>query len=136
MSAANDLQAAIVAELRADAELAALTGGEERILDVVPPEQAFPYVAIGRTSAQDWSTDDRSGEEHLVTLRCWSRATSRAEVLAMAERVTAALAGLVGIRQDTRIVFLEPVSAEHGWEPADLAWRAVLRFRALTEPAA
>ena len=134
-SAAHDLQAAVVAALRADTALTALTGGEDRILDTVPPEQAFPYVAIGRTATTDRSTDDRAGEEHLLTLRCWSRATSRDEVLAMAARVTAALAGLGGIHGDTRIVSLRPVSGDHGYEPADLAWRAVSRFRALTEPA-
>lgn len=135
MSAAHDLQAAIVAALKADAELVALLGDADRVLDRVPPERDFPFVAIGRTSVQDWSTDDRAGGEHLVTLRGWSRATSRAEVLAIAERISAALAGLTGVQGDTRIVSFEPVSSDHGYEPADRAWRAVLRFRALTEPA-
>ncbi|QKV18632.1 DUF3168 domain-containing protein [Oricola thermophila] len=135
MGAAHDLQAAIVAALRGDAELVALLGDAGRITDRVPPDRAFPFVAIGRTAVSDWSTDDSAGEEHLVTLRCWSRATGRAELLAVAERVTAALSGLSGIHGGTRIVSLLPVSAEHGFEAADRAWRAVLRFRALTEPA-
>lgn len=135
MSAAHDLQAAIVAALRADTELVALLGDADRIQDRVPPGRALPFVAIGRTSAKDWSTDDRTGEEHLVTLRGWSRATSRDEVLAMAERAAAALAGLAGVHGGTRIVSFEPVSSDHGYEPADRAWRATLRFRALTEPA-
>jgi len=135
MSAAHDLQAAIVAALKVDADLVALLGDADRIQDRVPPGRALPFVAIGRTSAQDWSTDDREGEDHLVTLRCWSRATSRGEVLAMAERVTIALSGLAGVHGATRIVSFEPVSGEHGHEPADRAWRATLRFRALTEAA-
>lgn len=135
MSAARDLQAAIVAALRADTDLVALLGGEERVMDRVPRGRDFPFVAIGRTSAQDWSTDDRAGEEHLVTLRCWSRATGRDEVLAIAERLTAALSGLSGTHGDTRIVSFAPLSSEHGYEPADRAWRATLRFRALTEVA-
>ncbi|MFZ2101987.1 MAG: DUF3168 domain-containing protein, partial [Oricola sp.] len=135
MSAAHDLQAAIVAALRADAGLLALTGAEDRILDRVPLERGLPFVVIGRTSAQDWSTDDGAGEEHLVTIRCWSRATGRTEVLAMAERVTAALSGLSGVHGGTRIVSFEPVSSDHGFEPADRAWRAASRFRALSEPA-
>lgn len=135
-SAAHDLQAAIVAALRADTDLVALLGDADRILDRVPPDRAFPCVVIGRTAAQDWSTDDRTGEEHLVTLRGWSRATSREEVLAVAERMRVALAALAGTHGDTRIVSLQPVSADHGYEPADRAWRATLRFRALTEPAA
>ena len=135
MSAAHDLQAAIVFALKADTELVALLGDAERVLDRVPPERDFPFVAIGRTSVQDWSTDDRTGREHLVTLRSWSRATSRAEVLAIAERMNAALEGLAGVQGETRIVSFEPVSSDHGYEPADRAWRAVLRFRALTERA-
>jgi hypothetical protein len=135
MSAAHDLQAAIVAALRADTDLVALLGDADRVMDRVPPGRAFPFVAIGRTSAQDWSTDDRTGEEHLLTLRCWSRATSRDEVLAMAERVSAALDDLAGVAGDTRIVSFEPVSSDHGYEPADRAWRVTLRFSALTEPA-
>jgi len=135
MSAAHDLQAAIVAALKADTALVALLGDADRVLDRVPPERDFPFVAIGRTSIQDWSTDDRTGGEHLVSLRAWSRATSRAEVLAIAERMTAALEGLAGVQGETRIVSFEPVSSDHGYEPADRAWRAVLRFRSLTEPA-
>ncbi|MAS08210.1 MAG: hypothetical protein CL534_26450 [Ahrensia sp.] len=135
MSAAHDLQAAIVAALKADAEIVAMLGDAERVLDRVPPERDFPFVAIGRTSVQDWSTDDHAGGEHLVTLRCWSRATSRAEVLAIAERMTVALAALEGVTGETRIVSFEPVTSDHGYEPADRAWRATLRFRALTEPA-
>ncbi|WP_193175907.1 DUF3168 domain-containing protein [Oricola nitratireducens] len=135
-SAAHDLQAAIVAALRADTDLVALLGGEDRILDRVPPDRALPCVVIGRTAAQDWSTDDRTGEEHLVTIRGWSRATGRTEVLAVAERVTAALVALAGVSGDTRIVSCLPVSTDHGYEPADRAWRATIRLRALTEPAA
>jgi len=134
MSAAHDLQVAMVAALKADAELVALLGGAERILDRVPPELEFPFVAIGRTSAQDWSTDDRQGEEHLVTMRCWSRDKSRSEVLALAERVTTALSSFEGSFGDTRVVSFRIISNEHGYEPLDRAWRAVLRFRALTEP--
>ena len=135
MSAAHDLQAAMVAALKADAELVALLGGAERILDRVPPELEFPFVAIGRTSAQDWSTDDREGTEHLVTIRCWSRVKSRSEVLALAQRVTTALlSSLEGSFGDTRVVSFRIISNDHGYEPFDRAWRAVLRFRALTEP--
>lgn len=134
MSAAHDLQAGIVSALKADAELVALLGDADRILDRVPRDRGFPFVAIGRGSVRDWSTDDRVGDEHLVTLRCWSRATSRTEVLAVADRIAAALTALPGDHGDTRIVSFEPVSSDHGYEPADRAWRAVLRFRALAEP--
>lgn len=135
MSAAHDLQAAVIAALNADAALVALLGDAELILDHVPAERTFPFVAVGRTAARDWSTDDRAGEEQLITLRCWSRETGRAEVLALAERVTAALSLLAGVAGDTRIVAFLPVTNDHGYEPADLAWRATLRFRAFTEPA-
>jgi len=135
MSAARDLQAAIIAALKSDTELVTLLGDTDRIVDRVPPGRDFPFVAIGRTSVQDWSTDDHAGEEHILTLRCWSRVTSRDEVLAMAEHVSAALEGLAGIHGETRIVSFVPVSFDHGYEPADRAWRTSLRFRALTEAA-
>jgi hypothetical protein len=134
MSAA-DLQKAVVGALRADAGLLAIIGSATNVRDFVPPDRTFPFVAIGRATARDNSTDTLAGEEHVMTIRCWSRATSRAEVLAMAERVSAALADYTGTEGATRIVAILPVSADHGYEPAELAWLATVRVRALAEPA-
>jgi Protein of unknown function (DUF3168) len=134
-SAAHDLQAAIVAALKGDASLVALLGDAGQIRDHVPPGRTFPMVVIGRFTGVDWSTDTGPGMEQMATIRCWSRETGRAQVLAIGEAVAGALDGITGVQGGTRIVHLHFVSSDCRYEPADLAWRATLRLRALTEPA-
>ncbi|WP_421852467.1 DUF3168 domain-containing protein [Oricola sp.] len=133
--AAHDLQAAIVSALKNDSALVALLGSDKQIADFVPADFALPIVVIGGVSARDWSTDDVPGCDHQVTIRCWSEGTSRANVLALAERVETALAGLSGIHGTTRLVLLRSTSAQADYVAAELAWRVTSRFRVLSEPA-
>lgn len=134
MSAAHDVQAAIVAALSGDAALGALLG-TGAILDHMPIRRDFPMIVIGRASVQDRGTDDGPGGEHLLALHCWSREPGRAEALAIADRVTTLVEALSGASGSTNIVLARRVTLDHAREPGDLAYRATLRFRVLTEPA-
>ncbi len=134
--AAFALQKAVFAELSADAELAALVGA--RIYDAAPRAAEFPYVAFGETAERDWGTGSGEGSEHRVTLHAWSRQRGKREALAIAERIVAALHDqalsldghlLVNLRREFGEVRRDD---DGGAEPT---WRALLRFRAVTEPA-
>lgn len=64
---ASEMQAAVVAALKA----AGVAGG--RIYDRVPPNAAFPYVAIGEIQIVDDGADCIEAVEVFVTLHVWSR---------------------------------------------------------------
>lgn len=79
------LQGALVAALRADAELAALTP----VFDAASKGTAPPYVAIARHDLLPRDGDGAPGNEHRVILHAWATDASRKAVLAIAERVVA-----------------------------------------------
>lgn len=78
------LQAALVADLRADPELAGVG-----IFDAPPRAVSPPYVAIARHDLLPRDGDIAPGHEHRVTLHVWAGQPSRKAALAIAERVVA-----------------------------------------------
>jgi len=132
---AAELQKAIFSALAADAGLQDILG-PERIHDLAPASVQFPYITFGRTSIYDWSTGTASGTEQLLTIHVWSKAQGKKEVHAIIDRVGACLNDaslamdghhLVSLRMEfSEIVYDEDLSVHHG----------LLRFRAVTEPAA
>ncbi len=110
--------------------------GAARVYDHVPQPVIFPFVTIGAPTVRDWSTGTESGLEHLVTINVWSRYGGKQELYEIADAIRDAL--------DDRAI---PVSGQHlinlRHQFSDLSrdadgetHRAVLRFRAVTEPAA
>lgn len=68
------VQAAIYSALSGDSTLSALTGGQARIFDMVPPNQAFPYLTIGEDQSLDeGNTCELDIFEHFATIHVWSR---------------------------------------------------------------
>jgi len=132
---AAEVQKAIFGALSGDAGLAALLGGV-RIHDVAPPNVEFPYITFGRTSIYDWSTGTESGTEQILTLHVWSKGRGKKEVHELMDAVTRllhdsglALDGhhLVNLHAEfSDVLYDEDLSVHHG----------LLRFRAVTEPAA
>src|SRR5690606_1890906 len=91
MSAAlAPLKGAIRDALAADAELAALFGGQ-KIYDHPPPSASFPYCSFGRASIYDWATATEPGTEIVLTLDIWSRARASTEAAGIAGRIQALL---------------------------------------------
>lgn len=132
---AAELQKAVFAALTGSTQLVALLGGP-KVHDQAPANVLFPYLTFGRTSVYDWSTDTESGTEQLFTIHVWSKSQGKREALQIMEvvrglldDVTLPLGGhhLVSMRlefSETR--FDDRLSLQHG----------LLRFRAITEPAA
>ena len=86
------LQAALVAALKADTQLAALVGTS--IFDAPPKDAAPPCVAIARHDIVPRDGDAAPGHEHRLALHIWAGQPSRRAALAMAERVQAVVEAL------------------------------------------
>ena len=133
-SASLALQSAIAGALAANPSLTALTGGSSRVFDDVPPGTPYPYLTIGQSIERDWSTGTEDGREHTLTLNVWSRAPGRLEVHTIAALVRAALHQAALTLQGHRLVNLRHEFTEARREGDGETYRALVRFRAVTEP--
>ena len=129
------LQQAVFARLTSDSALIALLGGA-RVYDDVPVRAAFPYVAFAPGSARDWSAGDEAGTEHAVVLHVWSRASGRKETLAVIEALRAALHDAALSLTDHRLINLRHETSDVRRETDGETYQGIVRFRAVTEPAA
>lgn len=128
------LQTAVVTALVANAELTAATGGVARIYDDVPPTTPYPYLSIGQTIERDWSSGTEDGREHTLTLHVWSRAAGRREAQEMAQVARATLHQAILTLDGHRLINLRHEFTEARREPDGETYRALVRFRAVTEP--
>ena len=133
-SASLALQSAVVAALTANPDLTAATGGTARIYDDVPPSTPYPYLSIGQTVERDWSTGTDDGREHTLTLHVWSRTPSRKQVHEIASLVRATLHQAALTLVNHRLINLRHEFTEARREPDNETYRALVRFRAVTEP--
>lgn len=132
---AVELQRAIFTALKQDGVLTTLLGGE-KIFDQVPPKATFPYITFGRTSLYDWSTGTESGTEQLFTLHIWSRSKGKKETLDIMEACKAGLHDGGLALDEHHLVNLRLEFAECRYDENLLVHHGLLRFRAVTEPAA
>lgn len=126
------LLSAVYETLSNDATLAALTGG--RIHDHVPRGEPHPFVAFGalRTVAAD--ADAAPASEHVFEIDAHSRQEGRAEASAIADRVAVLLHDAALALDGHRLAQLRHLDTRIRPSRDRRAFRAVARFRALTEP--
>ncbi|MEP9379731.1 DUF3168 domain-containing protein [Aquabacter sp. CN5-332] len=134
MSAALALRQALHDRLVSDAPLAALLGGA-RIHDTPPSTAEFPFVTLGEALVADWSTATEGGTEQSLTLHAWSRAGGRREAFAIAAAVQQALHDAPLALDGHRLANLRATTAEVRREGDGRTFHALMRFRAVTEPA-
>ena len=129
------LRQALHAGLNGFAPLMALLGGP-KVFDEPPRSVVFPYVTLGDAQTSDWSTDTSTGHEHSVLIHIWSRQGGQTEAHLIAGELVAALetVGLDPVGQ--RLVNLRFATADIRREDDGRTWHGVVRFRAVTEPAA
>ncbi len=132
-TAAVALRAAIHDALVADSSLTSLLGGA-KVYDEVPQAAAFPYVTLGEAQVSDWSTATESGEEHQMTLHAWSRQGGHREAHVIAGALLQALDDAPLTLTDHRLVNLRFTLADVRREADGRTYRAMVRFRAVTEP--
>lgn len=86
-----ELQAAILARLKANADVTALVGQE--VHDTPPPGAIMPYISIGPGNYVTEDTDCVYGGEAMIQVDCWSDASVLSEVRLIAGAVRSALRG-------------------------------------------
>ncbi|WP_439816223.1 DUF3168 domain-containing protein [Zavarzinia sp. CC-PAN008] len=89
MTAALDVQRALVATLLAAPAVAALAG--TRVFDHVPRRVAFPFVSLRLEETADDGTKTGAGLVARFEITCWSRRHGAAEALELAGGVVLAL---------------------------------------------
>lgn len=128
------LRAAIHDALSADAPLVALLGGP-KVYDEPPRAAQFPYVTLGEARVVDFSTGTEEGAEHQLTLHAWSRQGGHREAHTIAGALLQALNDAPLTLADHRLVNLRFSLADIRREADGRTYHALVRFRAVTEPA-
>jgi len=129
--AALDLQAAIVAALAADTDLAALVGG--RIHDGAPRATEFPSITFGETGQSDWSSDREPGGDVRLALHVWSRAVGKREAWRIIGHLMRLLHDAPLALDDNALVLLRVAFAEVRLDPDGRTEHGVVRVAALVE---
>lgn len=135
VSSGASLQDAVIAALAADADLTTALHGR-KIYDTPPAGAAMPYVAIGQSVERDWSTGSDEGREHTLTLLVWSRARGRDEAHTLMGHLRRVLNDGALALQGWHLVALRHELSEVRRDNESESWRGLVRFRAVTEPAA
>ena len=129
------LRAAVHDALTANAALTTALGGP-KIYDEPPAAAAFPYVTRGETRIADFSAGGDRGEEHQLTLHAWSRQGGHREAHVIAGALLQALDDAPLTLTDHTLVNLRFAVADVRREADGRTYHALVRFRAVTEPAA
>jgi len=128
------LRAAVHAALAADAPLAAVLGGP-KIFDEPPRDAPFPYVTLGEARMSEFAAGGEAVQEHHLTLHAWSRQGGHREAHAVAGALLQALDDAPLALGDHVLVNLRFVVADVRREADGRTYHALVRFRAVTEPA-
>ncbi|EKS28690.1 DUF3168 domain-containing protein [Afipia felis] len=129
------LRAAIHTALRDDSRLTAVLGGT-RVYDEPPRNAAFPYVTLGEARLMDSSGEGGETQEHQLTLHAWSRQGGHREAHMIAGALLQALDDAPLPLEENRLVNLRFALADIRRENDGKTYHALVRFRAVTEPAA
>ena len=124
------LQAALIARLRGDDALDALTGG--RIWDGEPAKRVFPYVTVSRVESRPVRADG-GGVEQVLTLTGHSRFEGLEEARAISAAIRAALDEADLTAEGVRVVNPRVTFADVFGSPEGRRSHAVVRVRAVTE---
>ena len=133
-AASAALRAAVHDALAADAALVNLLGGP-KVYDEPPRSAVFPYVTLGEARLVDYASDDAPGEEHQLTLHAWSRQGGHAQAHAIAGALLQALDDAPLTLADNHLVNFRFAVADVRREADGRTYHALVRFRAVTEPA-
>lgn len=128
----KDLQIAVYDALQSDVTLEGLVG--DRIFDIRPEDETYPYVTLGEDRAQDRGYKDGDAQTHTFMVNAWSENgghISVKEIMAaiynVLQRATLTVSGQTLI--DLRCELSESLSQQ---DEAGFYFRGVMRFRAIT----
>ncbi len=128
-----DVQAALVAVLRSDADVKAALGDPARIYDVPPREVITPLVVVEAAESRPVPADDGGLEEHTFTLRLLSKYQGAAEVRA-AQAAMAAVIETSNLLVSSATVVNQQVRYRDCFRGRDgRSQQGVMRIRIVTE---
>jgi hypothetical protein len=81
------IQQAVYGALTGDAQLTALLGGDDKIVDGAPEDIAYPWIDLGEAMETPFNTHDGFGRETPITLHVWTQARGHSQGLTIAARV-------------------------------------------------
>lgn len=128
MSAAREVQAALIAVLGAADGIAGIVSG---LFDGPPARAAYPYLTIGEGLAFDWSHKTGRGREHRLAITLWDEAGNAARLHALIGAAEAAIERLPRDLPGHRIaslVFLRSRVARTAGGP----WAGLIEYRVRT----
>jgi hypothetical protein len=128
MSAAAELQAALVAALAGAAGVAGIAQG---VFDGPPPRAAFPYVVIGDGLSSDWSHSLARGREHRLAITIWDEAGRAARLHGLVGAVESAIEALPAALPHHRIASLTLLRSRI-LRRADGPWAGIVEYRVRT----
>ena len=128
----NILQQTIFIPLNGDATLGALITG---VYNHVPADTPLPYIVLGKTTYQDYSTVTTNQFETHFTLHIFSREAGNKEGQEIMERVHTLLHDTNPAMTGYTLVNLRFVSSDIQLEDDGVTYHATMRLRAVVEEA-
>ncbi len=131
-----EVQAAVVAALRASTALQGLLGSPVRLYQDVPdnPFVAGPYATIGDGQQLPDKAECIDGSEIFVDIHVFSRGKGDAEIKSIASAISDAVDDVALTLASHRCVQIQRENAIFRKDPDTLTRHSILTFKALTEP--
>ena len=129
--AAHEMQVAIVAVLKADPEVSALTAG--RVYDRVPADARYPYISFGPEQDIPEGADCIDASEIILQIDVWSDDPGFREARRVAKAVRRALSDETVSLTDNALVYFEYDGRRVLRDPDGNTSHVVLTFRAGVE---
>lgn len=129
------VQTALHGQLAGYAPLTALlAAGADSVLDHVPQDTAFPYIAMGEMAARPLEATEQAPYEIDMTLHAYSQAAGMREIKRIMSAVNAALqSGGINIAGHV-MVLCRALESEARLEKDGVTRHARMRFRLIVEP--
>ncbi|HHB83602.1 MAG TPA: DUF3168 domain-containing protein [Devosia sp.] len=130
-----ELQTSIASQLNMDSTLISALGANA-IFDMPPKGKSGPFMVFSRHDLIVRDADIAPGNDHRVQLSIRVPEPSRAEALALAERVVLVLTGNELSTPDLRVTSVSHVRTDSAIELKTGRAYATIHFRILSEPTA
>jgi hypothetical protein len=128
MSAAMELQAALIAALRGAEGIAGTVTG---VFDGPPARAGFPYLVIGEGLTTDWSHKTGRGREHRLALTIWDEAGRAARLHGLVGAAEVAVEAIPRELPHHRLVSVVLLRSRILRPPAG-PWAGMIEYRART----
>lgn len=129
------LQAALHTRLSSHAPLTALlAAGAASVLDDVPPESPFPYIAMGEMTARPLDTQTDAAYEVDMTFYAYSQGAGMREIKRIMSGIDDALqSGGINVAGHV-MVLCRALDSDTRLESDGITRRARMRYRLIVEP--